>query len=173
MNRDLNEVLQDERLTVMGLLAETWASLSARNLAHLATFGLAGAEFEVCLRLARSPEGLLRMTDLAAQTTLTTSGVTRVVDRLVERGLVTRQSCATDRRTTYAVITLAGRDLLAEVLPGHLELTEQWLIEPLRGAALVDFVAGLRAVRDHAAPCSTVGSDGADLPQQKQTSAVS
>ena len=46
MNRDLNEVLQDERLTVMGLLAETYASLSARNLAHLATFGMAGAEFE-------------------------------------------------------------------------------------------------------------------------------
>ena len=172
-DRNLSEVLQDERLTVMGLLAETWASLSARNLAHLATFGMAGAEFEVCLRLARSPEGLLRMTDLAAQTTLTSSGITRVVDRLVERGLVTRQSCATDRRTTYAVITPAGRDLLAAVLPGHLELTEQWLIEPLRGAALADFVAGLRAVRDHAAPCSTVGSDGADLPQQKETSAVS
>ena len=45
------------------------------------------------------------MTDLAAQTSLTTSGITRVVDRLVERGLVTRQACATDRRTTYAVIT--------------------------------------------------------------------
>jgi DNA-binding MarR family transcriptional regulator len=165
MEQDLNEVLQDERLTVMGLLAETYASLSARNLTHLATFGMAGAEFETCLRLARSPEGLLRMTDLAAQTTLTTSGVTRVVDRLVERGLVTRRSCATDRRTTYAVITPAGRDLLAQVLPGHLELTEQWLMEPLREAGLAEFVAGLRAVRDHAAPCSTVGADGAALPQ--------
>jgi len=171
-DRDLNEVLQDERLTVMGLLAETYASLSARNLAHLATFGMAGAEFEVCLRLARSPEGLLRMTDLAAQTTLTTSGVTRVVDRLVERGLVTRQSCSTDRRTTYAVITSAGRDLLGQVLPGHLELTEQWLIEPLRGAGLADFVAGLRAVRDHSAPCSTVGADGAALPPVREATAA-
>ncbi len=168
----LTEVLQDERLTVMGLLAETWASLSARNLAHLAEFGLAGAEFEVCLRLARSPEGLLRMSDLAAQTTLTSSGITRVVDRLVERGLVTRQSCATDRRTTYAVISEAGRDLLARALPGHLELTEQWLIEPLRAVGLADFVAGLRAVRDHAAPCSTVGSDGAALAPLRATSAA-
>ena len=103
------------------------------------------------------------MTDLAAQTTLTSSGITRVVDRLVERGLVTRRSCATDRRTTYAVISEAGRDLLGQALPGHLALTEQWLIEPLRTVGLADFVAGLRAVRDHAAPCSTVGSDGAAL----------
>jgi MarR family transcriptional regulator, 2-MHQ and catechol-resistance regulon repressor len=171
-DRDLAEVLQDERLTVMGLLAETWASLSARHLAHLADFGLAGAEFEVCLRLARSPEGLLRMTDLAAQTSLTTSGITRVVDRLVERGLVTRQACATDRRTTYAVISQAGRDLLGQVLPGHLEVTDQWLIEPLRAAGLADFVAGLRAVRDHAAPCSTVGSGGEALAPLHQTTAA-
>ena len=169
-SRSLSELLQDERLTVMGLLAETWASLSVRNAAHLATFGMAGAEFEVCLRLARSPEGLLRMSDLAAQTTLTTSGVTRVVDRLVERGLVSRQSCSTDRRSTYAVISQNGRDLLAQVLPKHLEITEQWLIEPLRdGQMHADFVAGLRAVRDHAAPCSTVGSDGAALAPQHQS----
>jgi DNA-binding MarR family transcriptional regulator len=172
-DRGLDQVLQDERLTVMGLLAETAASLGARHLTHLADFGLAGAEFEVCLRLARSPEGLLRMTDLAAQTTLTSSGITRVVDRLVERGLVTRQSCATDRRTTYAVISDAGRDLLARVLPGHLELIELWLIEPLRAVGLDDFVGGLRAVRDHTAPCSTVGSDGAALPPMREATAAS
>jgi len=172
-SRDLSEVLQDERLTVMGLFAETWASLSVRNAAHLATFGMAGAEFEVCLRLARSPEGLLRMSDLAAQTTLTTSGVTRVVDRLVQRGLVSRQSCSTDRRTTYAVISPGGRDLLTQVLPGHLEITEQWLIEPLRDGRLADFVAGLRAVRDHAAPCSTVGSNGAAPDPQRESTPAS
>ena len=92
------------------------------------------------MRLARSPEGLLRMSDLAAQTTLTSSGITRVVDRLVERGLVTRRACATDRRTTYAVITDTGRDLLERLLPGHLELLEEWLVGPLRGRGLDEFV---------------------------------
>ena len=156
--------LDDERLTVMGLLSEIWASLTGRTAAHLAEFGLAPAEFEVCLRLARSPEGLLRMSDLAAQTTLTSSGITRVVDRLVERGLVTRQACAHDRRTTYAVISDSGRQLLARVLPGHVEILEQWLITPLRDRGLEDFVAALRQVRDHAAPCATAGSDGAAVP---------
>jgi DNA-binding MarR family transcriptional regulator len=111
-------VLADERLTVLGLFAETWASLTARANAHLAGFGISGAEFEVCLRLARSPEGLLRMSDLAAQTALTSSGITRVVDRLVERGLVSRRSCATDRRTTYAVISDSGRAFSPRCCPG-------------------------------------------------------
>ena len=160
--------LDDERLTLMGLLAETWASLSARGAAQLACFGLAPAEFEVCLRLARSPERKLRMSDLAAQTTLTSSGITRVVDRLVERGLATRESCATDRRTTYAVITDTGRDLLDEVLPGQIEIIDSWLVAPLRTAGEhvgEEFEAALRAVRDHAAPCAVAGADGEGLAE--------
>ena len=62
-------------------------------------------EFEVLLRLGRSPEGQLRMTDLSAQTSLTASGVTRVIDRLERDGYVTRIACPTDRRSLYAVIT--------------------------------------------------------------------
>ncbi len=154
--------LDDDRLTLMGLLAETWSSLATRGNAHLAEHGLVPAEFEVCMRLARSPEGLLRMSDLAAQTRLTSSGITRLVDRLVERGLVARRDCASDRRTTFAVITDEGRALLERVLPAHLELIETWLVSPLRSeGALADFEAALRTLRDHAAPCATAGADGA------------
>ena len=71
------------------------------------------------------------MTDLTAQTSLTSSGITRVVDRLVDRGLVGREACPTDRRSTYAVITGAGQQRLDAALPGHLELVERWLLGPL------------------------------------------
>lgn len=155
----------DDRLTVMGLLAETWRGLADRGALQLAEHGLSSVQFEVMIRLARSPLGSLRMTDLSAQTSLTTSGVTRVVDRLQDRGLVARESCTTDRRTTYAVISDCGRDLLAAALPGHLELIETWLVAPLRGpvdaggAGLEPFVASLRRLRDHLVPCATAGSD--------------
>ena len=80
------------------------------------------------------------MTDLAAQTSLTTSGVTRVVDRLERDGLVRARGLPSDRRSSYAVITEAGRDRLDAVLPGHLELIDEWftgLLDPaqLDGAA--------------------------------------
>ncbi len=155
----------DERLTLIGLLAETWAGVAAHGQAHLAGHGLVPAEFEVCMRLARSPEGLLRMSDLAAQTRLTSSGITRLVDRLVERGLVARQACASDRRTTFAVITDEGRELLGRLLPAHLDMIETWLVGPLRSqGALAGFEAALRILRDHAAPCATAGADGAGRP---------
>ena len=160
------EAVSDDPLTVMGLLAETWSGLSVRSAMQLAEHGLSPVEFEVMIRLARSPMGLLRMTDLSGQTSLTTSGVTRVVDRLVDRGLVARQACSTDRRTTYAVISDAGRDRLAAALPGHLDLIETWLVGPLRGpvdaegAGLAPFVASLRRLRDELVPCATAGSAG-------------
>ena len=161
-----SEAADDDRLTVMGLLAEAFGGLATRGAAQLAVHGMAPVEFEVLLRLTRSPLGLLRMTDLSAQTSLTTSGVTRVVDRLVDRGLVTRQACQTDRRTTYAVVTDAGRALLEARCPDHLALIEQWLIGPLRaGDDLDTFVRLLRRVRDHVVPCATAGSGGPALPR--------
>ncbi|MGZ4595552.1 MAG: MarR family winged helix-turn-helix transcriptional regulator [Actinomycetes bacterium] len=150
----------DERLTVMGLLAETWTGLAAKTSAQLAEHGLGDVEFEVLLRLSRSPEGLLRMSDLAAQTSLTSSGITRVVDRLVHRGFVHRQACTADRRTTYAVITDTGRDRLGDALPGHLDLLQRWLVGPLEPAALAALVESLRVLRDGLRPCAEAGAAG-------------
>lgn len=153
----MGETYDDERLTVMGLLAETWAGLASRATAQLAEHGLGDAEFEVLLRLARSPGGRLRMTDLAAQTSLTSSGITRLVDRLVSRGSVAREACTSDRRTTYAVLTEVGQDRLSAALPGHLELVDRWLVGPLSAAALDEFVATLRVLRDGVRPCAEAG----------------
>lgn len=151
----------DGRLTVMGLLSESFHALLAKAGAQLAEHGISVVEFEVLIRLARSPLGLLRMTDLSAQTSVTTSGVTRVVDRLQERGLVCRQACATDRRTTYAVITESGRELMAAALPGHLEIVETYLTGPVGEAGdLESFTAMIRRVRDGVAPDAAAGSTG-------------
>lgn len=151
----------DDRLTVMGLFAESFHGLLARAGAQLAEHGISVVEFEVLIRLARSPLGLLRMTDLSAQTSVTTSGVTRVVDRLQERGLVCRQACATDRRTTYAVITESGRELMAAALPGHLALVQTYLTGPVGEVGdLEAFTAMVRRVRDGVAPDAVAGSAG-------------
>src|SRR5919197_3881959 len=124
---DVTAALADDRLTVMGLLAEAFGGSAAKGTEQLAGHGLGRIEFEVLLRLARSPGGALRMTDLSAQTTLSTSGVTRVVDRLGAAGLVCRRACETDRRSTFAVVTGAGLDRLAAALPEHLDFIEEWV----------------------------------------------
>ncbi len=159
--RPAEALFADERLTTGGLLAESYAGLLARTASQLGAHGLSPVEFEVLIRLARTPLGLLRMTDLAAQSSVTTSGITRVVDRLQGRGLVSRQACTTDRRATYAVITDEGRDLMADLLPGHLELIETWLTGPLRESGdLEAFTAIMRRVRDRVVPDAEAGSAG-------------
>lgn len=69
-------------------------------------------DYEVLLYLAQE-EGLrLPMSALSERTMLTRSGITRLVDGLVERGLIERVSCANDARVSYAKLTPSGHEKL-------------------------------------------------------------
>lgn len=157
-----HDPFDDPRITATGLFAEAYVGLTARFAAHLAEHRLSLVEFEVLLRLARSPGRQLRMTDLSAQTSLSTSGVTRVVDRLERNGLVCRTACPTDRRSFYAVITESGLARLRQVLPEHLDLIERWFTGVLNPAQLEATLDGLRRVRDAVRPDATAGAASAD-----------
>ncbi len=154
-----DDLTGDPRITAIGLFSEAYAGLTARFAAQLAEHRLAPVEFEVLVRLARSPAGQLRMTDLSCQTSLTTSGVTRVIDRLERDGLVCRQACPSDRRSSYAVITEPGRGRLGDVLPGHLALIEEWFTGRLQPEQLDAMLAALRVVRDAVRPGAEAGTE--------------
>jgi MarR family transcriptional regulator, 2-MHQ and catechol-resistance regulon repressor len=159
--------LTDPRLTVIGLLAETFLGLSSKLGAQVASHELGQVEFEVLMRLARSPGGALRMSDLAAQTSMSSSGITRVIDRLAADGSVRRESCPSDRRWTYAVVSERGKARLDAALPGHVALVQQWLVGPLSETQLDGLVEALRVVRDGVRPCATAGvqpGDTGDAP---------
>jgi DNA-binding MarR family transcriptional regulator len=141
----------------MGLLAETVGGLNARFAPQLAAHNLSSAEFEVILRLGRTRGAALRMTDLAAQTQLTTSGITRVVDRLERDGLVGRRACPTDRRGSFAHLTQAGMAKLDAVLPGHVELIDEWLTSRYTPHQLDTLLELLRIVRDAVRPGAVAG----------------
>ena len=140
--------IDDPRITAIGLLFETQAVLAARFGTHFAEHGLSQIEFDVLIKLARAPGQSLRMSDLAAQTVLSTSGVTRVVDRLERDSLISRRSCDSDRRISYAVLTSAGQARLEETLPGYLELIEKTFTGQFCGPKLDEMLAALRTVRD-------------------------
>lgn len=148
----------DPRLTAMGLLSEVHAGLTARMSPVFSDAGLSEIDFETLIRLARSPQQSLRMSDLAAQTGLSTSGVTRVVDRLERDGLVRRMACATDRRASYAVLTEAGTERLEVVLPRHLADIDECFIKLLGDDEREAFLATLRKIRDVVRPCATAGA---------------
>ena len=61
----------------------------------------------------------MRRVDLADRLILTASGVTRLLDGLEQAGYVDRESCASDRRVTYAVLTETGLAKLKEASSSH------------------------------------------------------
>ena len=165
-------VLGDPRLTAMGLLAETFAGLQAKFAPALTAAGLAVTDFDVLLRLGRSAGQRLRMTDLATQTALSTSGITRVVDRLEQRGLVARETCPSDRRGAYAVLTAEGRDLIAGVLRQHVRDIDRWFTGLLTEDQLNALLSALRLVRDEVRPGATAGVSGPGVPGDNGSSEV-
>lgn len=150
--------ITDERLTAIGLLEEVRAGLQDGFLAQLAEHGLSPLEFEVLLRLARSPEHRLRMADLASQVLMSASGLTRVADRLEAGGLLERRTCSEDRRGTWASATPAGLARLREVLPGHLELIDRWYTSVLEPDELAQLMGLLRKIRDVVRPGALAGA---------------
>jgi DNA-binding MarR family transcriptional regulator len=110
----------DALVTTFGRLLEAQSSLERRLGVELeARCGLALARFEVLVRLARSENEQLTMSALAEQVSLTTSGITRLVDRMATAGFVERVPDPSDRRVSYARLTTAGGEKLAEALPVH------------------------------------------------------
>ena len=112
--------IDDPLVTTFGRLLEATHRLEDRLGRDLAaTDDLPVTWFEVLLRLSRSIDGRLTMGELSDQLTLTTGGVTRLIDRMTDAGHVERQPCPTDRRVLYAAITPAGRAALAPALRSH------------------------------------------------------
>jgi DNA-binding MarR family transcriptional regulator len=145
--------VDDERLTLAGLLFEANAGLVNELSKRLETeSGLSTQWFGVMLRLARSPGQRLRMTDLAAQLTLTSSGLTRVVDRLEEAGYVRRETCPSDRRGSYAALTPSGKRKIESALPKHLDDLDECFISLLTDRERRDLEKALRKVRDAVYP---------------------
>src|SRR3982074_458538 len=77
-------------------------------------------EFDVLIQIALAPDRRLRMTELSERVRLSHSGVTRLVDRMTQAGLVKRTRCDSDRRGTFATLTAAGRARLRRAQPVHL-----------------------------------------------------
>lgn len=86
----------------------------------VAEHGLSLSSYEVLLFLAESPDGRMRMAELAESVLLSRSGLTRLADRLERDGLVKREPCPSDLRGALAVITEAGRQRFADARRTHL-----------------------------------------------------
>ena len=140
--------IDHELVTLAGLVLETGTALER----HLATTlrersGIGAAAFEVLLRLARTPAGRLRMSELSRRLDITTGGTTRMMTRLERDGLVRRRPSQSDRRVVYAEITDQGRAELDRAIGPHLEDLIEIFTQRMDRSDLGGLEQGLRALR--------------------------
>lgn len=105
-----------------------------------ADHGLSVVEFTVLDALSRQDGWHLRMAQLARAAGLSPSASTRLVNRLEDRGFLTRILCADDRRGIYTELTATGREALSEARPDHDAALEEALDEAERTPELAELV---------------------------------
>jgi DNA-binding MarR family transcriptional regulator len=141
MNVDLSTRIKDMEAIANGRLEgaslEAWRSYLQSHAsivrvldAELATeHGITSRDYEVLLYLAQAPDRRLAMSALAERIMLTRSGITRLVDGLVEAGLLERVACSNDARVAYAQLTDAGFEKLREAGCAHVQSIHRLFLE--------------------------------------------
>lgn len=142
-------VLADHRLTAIGLLVEAETALVRVLDEELRRdAGMALGTYEALIRLGRSPDRRLRQIELSRQLSLTTGGVTRMIDRLERAGLVRRTADATDRRASFAQLTEHGLAALQRATEVHLASLQRHFVDPLGADGIDALTVPLRRLRD-------------------------
>lgn len=100
------------------------------------TVGLTLAENLVLCQVAMAPGQSLRMADIAGQLTIAKSAVTKTVDRLEDRGLITREKDPADRRTVHATLTAEGETLFASARPAFVGAVQRHFADHISQAEI-------------------------------------
>ena len=77
--------------------------------------GITPQQYNVLRILRGAGDAGLPTLEIAERMIEETPGITRLIDRLETKGLVSRERCATDRRQVFCRISAAGLDLLAHL----------------------------------------------------------
>jgi DNA-binding MarR family transcriptional regulator len=93
--------------------------------------GLSSPDFEVLVNLTDSPEGRVRVSDLACQMLWERSRLSHHVTRMERRGLVCRAGCVEDGRGAFIEITPQGRARIEQAAPAHVETVRRLLFDVL------------------------------------------
>lgn len=141
--------IDDERLRLMGLIVRSHRLLTDRLGRQLEQeVGIPLVFFDVLINVGAAPDGQLTMSRLSADVALTTGGVTRLVDRMVEAGLVERQACPSDRRSIHVVLTAEGRSVLGRAIAAHIVGIDRHLMAPLDDGDRAALTTALTKVLD-------------------------
>jgi MarR family 2-MHQ and catechol resistance regulon transcriptional repressor len=123
------------------VLSRAHASISAHAADHAADHGLSLTEFAILEVLYH--RGRMVLGEIQRRILVSSGGITFLVDRLAEKGLVVRQECPEDRRAKYVALTREGTRMIREIFPSHARA----LTAAMRGLTLAEQQEATRLLR--------------------------
>ena len=108
--------------------------------------------YDVLVQLSEAKDRRLRMQELADRVLLSQSGLTRLVDRLEEEGLVERVRCSEDGRGLFAQLTEDGLGTLRRTYPTHLRGVREWFTDLITDEEAAVVARALARIADNARP---------------------
>lgn len=149
----------EDNITLLGFMMEIAHGMNDQNEKWLAEeFNLSMVSFEILIRLTRSPQTRLRLSDLADQITMSPSGLTRALDKLEAKGLVVREHCPEDRRGIFAILTPAGKARMRPVLAAHTKYLDTNIFAELDADERRELLRLLQPIRDRINPRAAAAS---------------
>jgi DNA-binding MarR family transcriptional regulator len=112
-------------------------------------------EFEVLAVLSMQDERSMRLNELARIANSSLSRLSKVVNRLSEKGWVERRPDPEDGRTTLATLTDAGLEKVTASAPGHVARVRELIFDQLTPAETKQLAAIMTKISD------ATGLDGA------------
>ncbi|MEV5439808.1 MarR family winged helix-turn-helix transcriptional regulator [Streptomyces sp. NPDC052682] len=108
--------------------------------------GISHTMLEVLIRLCRQPGEEVSQRHLADDLTLTSSGTTRLIDRMEEAGLVRRVPSPVDRRSILVEPTDQGRAVFLRAASVHTRVVERYFVQPVPPGDYARFTGALREI---------------------------
>jgi MarR family transcriptional regulator, 2-MHQ and catechol-resistance regulon repressor len=111
-------------LSVLRELVQCYQAFERYSAAHIQTFELTPAQFDVIATLGNTKGMTFR--ELGEKTLITKGTLTGVVDRLEAKKIVSRENCPDDGRSTIVRLSRQGEKIFDHAFPAH--------VSHLRGA---------------------------------------
>ncbi|SMF40310.1 MarR family winged helix-turn-helix transcriptional regulator [Pseudogulbenkiania subflava] len=146
----MDTVYKTDVLPVIRELVRAFQAFEQYSARHVRELGLTPPQFDVIATLGNTPG--MSCKELSEKTLITKGTLTGVIDRLAEKGVVTRQERPEDRRSVFLSLTSAGEELFRQVFPAHCDYMHQAFSHCSRDQLQLwsNQLAGLKAVLNQA-----------------------
>ena len=119
--------MKEPYLRSIRLLAECYQAFEQLSASHVRTMGLTPSQFDIIATLGNTAG--MSCKELGEKTLITKGTLTGVLCRLEAKGLIRRNICHDDRRSTLIALTPEGEELFRQVFPAHLSFCRQHFLD--------------------------------------------